>query len=387
MKFKTAESVTVGHPDKLCDYIADSILDAALKQDKNARVAVEVMLAHDSLFIGGEITADAELDCTETAHRAIRRVGYNPPTYTYKDIDEQSGDISQAVDKDSGEQGAGDQGIVYGYATIETLSGIPLAADLAHRLTDALMQEFERVPELGPDGKTQVTVAYDDDNNLVRIDTILVSVQHSEVLTTDSVRAKVAKLIREQFGSFFDLTDTKIVINPSGRFVKGGFEADTGLTGRKLMVDSYGGLAHHGGGAFSGKDPSKVDRSGAYMARYAANHIVNAGLADECEIAVAYAIGMEKPLAIDINAFGTEHFPIDTITRLVEQFFDFTPKGIEQTLHLTEWTRYAESAKHGHFGVQHSEYENDETPPWERIDRGLVYALHQKTDPRRRGSE
>lgn len=375
MKFKTAESVTVGHPDKLCDYIADSILDEALKQDKNARVAVEIMLAHDTLFIGGELTADAELNCTDIAHQAIKCVGYDVPRRTYKDIDEQSGDIAQAVDKDNGTLGAGDQGIVYGYATSETLSGIPLAADLAHRLTDRLMEEF-RHSLLGPDAKTQVTVAYTDDGRLDHIDTILVSVQHHEAVTPGEIRERIDLIIRELLGAFFDLSQTKIIVNPSGRFVKGGFEADTGLTGRKLMVDTYGGLARHGGGAFSGKDPSKVDRSGAYMARYAANHVVNAGLAEECEISVAYAIGLDRPLAVDVETFGTEHFPLDVIRSIVEQVFDFTPKGIEQTLHLTEWTSYKDAAKHGHFGSHFNTHEP--IAPWERINLELARDIRER---------
>lgn len=376
MKFKTAESVTVGHPDKLCDYIADSILDEALKQDKNARVAVEVMLAHDTLFIGGELTADAELNCTEIAHRAITEVGYSVPRYTHKDIDYQSGDIAQAVDKEDGSLGAGDQGIVYGYATSETLSGIPLAADLAHRLTDRLMTEFKYTREIGPDAKTQVTVAYNDENRLDHIDTILVSVQHKDDVAVEDIRGRIESLIKELLGGFFDLSQTKIIINPSGRFVRGGFDADTGLTGRKLMVDTYGGLAHHGGGAFSGKDPSKVDRAGAYMARYAANHVVNAGLAEECEIAVAYGIGLKKPLAVSVDTFGTEHFPHNVIADLVEQFFDFSPNGIEQALHLTEWTNYSDAAKHGHFG---SHFNTSElTAPWERINLQLARNIRDR---------
>lgn len=362
MKFETAESVTLGHPDKLADYIADSILDEALTQDENARVAVEVMISHDSLFIAGEITADAEFDCTKIAEEAIRRAGYeHPPMRTFKDIDEQSGDISQAVDKDYENQGAGDQGIVYGYATDETLDYLPLATSLAHRLTERLMDCFHsgnRASELGPDGKAQVTVAYNDDGSFSHIDSVLVSVQHPELMTYPRIRDAVMDVIVAALGEF-DLEKTTFLINPSGRFVTGGFEADTGLTGRKIMVDTYGGLARHGGRAFSGKDPSKLDRSGAYMARFIAKNIVAAGLAQKCEVSIAYAIGCEQPTMVNVNTFGTEDYATDKyLTEMVKRYFDLTPKGITDSLRLTK-IRYADTAAFGHFGRE--EY------PWEKL--------------------
>lgn len=361
MKYETAESVTLGHPDKLCDYIADRILDEALEQDPNAHVAIEVMLAHDSLFIGGELSADATINCTEIAHRAIEDAGYDhPPRYTHKDIDDQSEDIAQAVDRETGEQGAGDQGIVYGFSTTETLSKIPLAADLAHRLTDRIMHHCysSQNTGIGPDGKAQVTVAYDDDGDLSHIASVLVSVQHIDGMNIDDLRTKVHNSIIKPVLSEFDCSKAEFIINPSGRFVKGGFEADTGLTGRKLMVDSYGGLARHGGGAFSGKDPSKVDRSGAYMARYIANVITAAGFAKKCEVSIAYAIGRAEPTAINVDTLDTwESAPDKYITEAVKKAFDLTPAGIIKKLDLKK-PGYAKTAVHGHFG-------QDKTYTWE----------------------
>ena len=354
MKFETAESVTLGHPDKLADYIADSILDECLMQDPNSRVACEVLIAHDTLVIAGEITADAELNSAEIAEKAIRRAGYEPPRRIYRDIVEQSYDISDAVDGGE-EQGAGDQGIVYGYATDETLSRLPLATDLAHRLTDAMMQLIG----YGPDGKAQVTVAFTDSGDFSHVDSVLVSIQHPEDATADEISAAVLNnVIKPAIGEL--LTDqTEIIINPSGRFVLGGFEADAGITGRKLMVDTYGGLAHHGGGAMSGKDPSKVDRSGAYMARYIANTIVQSRLATKCEISIAYAIGKPQPTMVEVNTFGSGEYPDSTITEAVKKTFDFTPAGITEKLNLKH-IRYAQTAARGHFGAE-------KDLPWERV--------------------
>lgn len=354
MKFETAESVTLGHPDKLADYIADSILDECLMQDPNSRVACEVLIAHDTLVIAGEITADAELNSAEVAEKAIRRAGYEPPRRIYRDIVEQSYDISDAVDGGE-EQGAGDQGIVYGYATDETLSRLPLATDLAHRLTDAMMQLIG----YGPDGKAQVTVAFTDSGDFSHVDSVLVSIQHPEDATADEIRAAVLNnVIKPAIGEL--LTDqTEIIINPSGRFVLGGFEADAGITGRKLMVDTYGGLAHHGGGAMSGKDPSKVDRSGAYMARYVANTIVQSRLATKCEVSIAYAIGKPQPTMVEVNTFGSGEYPDSTITEAVKKTFDFTPAGITEKLNLKH-IRYAQTAARGHFGAEKG-------LPWERV--------------------
>lgn len=354
MKYETAESVTLGHPDKLADYIADSILDECLQQDPESRVACEVLIAHDTLVIAGEITADAELNSAEVAEKAIRAAGYKPPRRIYRDIVEQSGDINQAVDGNE-EQGAGDQGIVYGYATDETLSRLPLATDLAHRLTDAMTQ----LEGYGPDGKSQVTVAFTDSGAFSHVASVLVSIQHPEEATADEIRnAILNKVVKPALGEFL-ADQTELIVNPSGRFVTGGFEADAGLTGRKLMVDTYGGLAHHGGGAMSGKDPSKVDRSGAYMARYVANAIVQTRLATKCEVAIAYAIGRPQPTMVEVNTFGTGEYPDDRIAEAVKKTFDFTPAGITEKLKLKH-TRYAQTAAQGHFGAE-------KDLPWERV--------------------
>lgn len=376
MKYITAESVTAGHPDKLADYIADCILDECMKQDPDSRVACEVMLSHEVLMVAGEITTKATVDYQKVAENAIERIGYEPPDSFIDDIHTQSPDIKQAVDENEAhEQGAGDQGIVYGYATDETLSQLPPAADLSHRLTDRMTQvrESRNDLKLGADGKAQVTVAYSEDSNTERgkfshVASVLVSVQHSEDADMDVLRKGVMELIIKPAIGDFITSRTEIIINPSGRFVKGGFEADTGLTGRKLMVDTYGGIAHHGGGAMSGKDPSKVDRSGAYMARYIANAVVKAELADECEISIAYAIGKAQPTAVSVNTFGTwSYMPDRYIAEAVETVFDMTPAGIIRQLHLKE-TRYAGTAIYGHFGC-------DKNYPWEFVDRKTVARL------------
>ena len=364
MKYETAESVTVGHPDKLADYVADTILDECMKQDPESRVACEVMLSHEVLMVAGEITTKAKVDYQGVAEKAIRDAGYAPPDSYLEDIFTQSPDIKQAVDEsEAHDQGAGDQGIVYGYATDETLSMLPLAADLAHRLTNRIMtlrDDRESGFELGPDAKAQVTVAYENNGRLSHVASILVSVHHPETMTEDTVREIVIKrVILPALSDIVKLGKTELIINPSGRFVKGGFEADTGLTGRKLMVDSYGGLARHGGGAFSGKDPSKVDRSGAYMARYIAKNIVAAGLAQKCEVSIAYAIGRSKPTMVNVETFGTGEYATDTyLAAMVKRAFNLTPKGIIKALGL-KTTRYAPTAKYGHFG--------DPCYPWERL--------------------
>lgn len=340
MKFITAESVTAGHPDKLADYIADCILDECMAQDRESRVACEVMLSHEVLMIAGEITTKAKVDYQAVAEKAIKQIGYEPPDSFVDDIFAQSPDIKQAVDEsETHEQGAGDQGIVYGYATNDTLSQLPLATDLAHRLTDNLMRMRESRNELkvGADGKAQVTVAYGEDDKFRYIASVLVSVQHDADADLDALRDGVRELIIKPALCDFDISKTEIIINPSGRFVKGGFEADTGLTGRKLMVDTYGGIAHHGGGAMSGKDPSKVDRSGAYMARYIANAIVKADLADKCEVAIAYAIGRAQPTAVNVDTFGTwTTTPDRYIAEAISKAFDLTPAGIIRQLKLKD---------------------------------------------------
>lgn len=353
----TAESVTSGHPDKLADIIADSILDACLEQDENSRVACEVMLAHNKCFISGEITTKAVIDYEYIARSTIVQIGYDASDIEVEvRIHAQSADISQAVSKE--DQGAGDQGIVYGYATDETLNFMPLAAELAHELTNRL-EECRRdgiIKGLRSDGKSQVSIQYRGER-FDHISSVIISAQHTEdkdlaELTTEIRTKVIGKVLKE-----YDLTETEILINPSGRFVLGGFEADTGLTGRKLMVDTYGGIAHHGGGAMSGKDASKVDRSGAYLARYIAKNIVAAGLAEKCEVALSYAIGIPKPTAIDINTFYTASVNETLIIKAVKKVFDLSVGGTIDKLDL-RCPIFAQTATGGHFGREYFAWEN-----------------------------
>ncbi len=352
----TAESVTNGHPDKLADLIADSILDECLEQDKYSRVACEVMLAHNKCFISGEITTAADIDYEYIARSVMAQVGYDTTGIEVEvRIHEQSPDISQAVGR--AELGAGDQGIVYGYATDETMNYMPLPIELAHRLTDRL-EECRRdgiINGLRPDGKSQVSIQYNGDR-FDHITSVVVSAQHTEekdlAELTEEIRTKViGKVLGE-----YDLTDAEILINPSGRFVLGGFEADTGLTGRKLMVDTYGGIAHHGGGAMSGKDASKVDRSGAYLARYIAKNIVAAKLAEKCEVALSYAIGVPRPTTIDINTFYTGKVNEKLIKDAVEKVFDLSVGGAIEKLDL-RCAVFGQTAVGGHFGKEYLAWE------------------------------
>ena len=345
----TAESVTSGHPDKLADLIADSILDECLEQDENSHVACEVMLAHNKCFISGEITTKAKVNYEEIARRTIDEVGYNANAIEYEvRIHEQSADISQAVGRE--EQGAGDQGIVYGYASNETENYMPLHIELAHKLTNKLEEcrKTGKIKGLLPDGKSQVSISYKADK-IDEIVSIVVSAQHTEEKDLDKLKCEIKELVIAPVFSDYDISKTEILINPSGRFVLGGFEADTGLTGRKLMVDTYGGKAHHGGGAMSGKDASKVDRSGAYLARYIAKNIVAAGLADECEVALSYAIGVPKPTAVDINTFYTGAYNERIIATAVEKVFDLSVAGTIDKLDLKRPV-FAQTAVGGHFG-------------------------------------
>lgn len=374
MKIVTAESVTIGHPDKLADYIADSILDACLKNDKDSRVACEVMLTAGKAFIAGEITTKAKPEYEEIVRSAIEKVGYDTEGLEIEvRIHTQSPDIAGGVFKEKEEeQGAGDQGIVYGYACDESKSYMPLAIDLAHKLTNRLtfFREKDAIKGLLPDGKSQVSLAYDENGKLVGVKSVLISTQHEEWKNVEELKTEVERcIIKPLFESFScDLEipelaitkDTEILINPSGKFVLGGYDADTGLTGRKLMVDTYGGIAHHGGGAFSGKDPSKVDRSGAYMARYVAKNIVAAGLAKKCEVAIGYAIGRAEPTAVDIETFGTETVDKSKIKEAVLQVFDLTPAGIISTLNL-KTPCFKETSYGGHFG-------DDKPHAWEQVD-------------------
>lgn len=355
-KIVTAESVTSGHPDKLCDLIADAILDECLSQDENSRVACEVVLAHDKCLIAGEVTTAAEIDYAEVAKEIIASVGYDAEELEYEiRIEKQSADIAQAVDR--AKQGAGDQGIVFGYATKETDNYMPICSELANRLVLRLedCRASGYIDGLLPDGKTQVSVIYDD-GKFVGIKSIVVSAQHKEEKDVETLRKEIMERIISYSLPEFDLSGTDILINPSGRFVKGGYAADTGLTGRKIIADSYGGAAHHGGGAYSGKDASKVDRSGAYMARYVAKNIIAAGLAEKCEVAISYAIGKAEPTSISIDTFGTASIDESRILAAVKGTFDFTPKGVIETLDLKQ-PIFSQTTVGGHFGKDYLMWE------------------------------
>lgn len=360
--FFTSESVTSGHPDKVCDYISDSILDAALKEDKNSRVACETSIASDILFIFGEISTKAKLNYEQIAKDALRKIGYSKKGSGFDvenckvivDIHEQSSDIAQGVNSsydDTQTLGAGDQGIMFGYACDETEELMPLPISLAHKLAKKLekARKEKTLDYLMPDGKTQVTIEYEDDLPK-RIDTIVVSTQHKDCVSTEQLRKDVyEKIILSTVPENMLDENTKFFINPTGRFVIGGPESDSGLTGRKIIVDTYGGYARHGGGAFSGKDPTKVDRSAAYMARYVAKNIVKAKLAKKCEIQLSYAIGVSKPISIYINTFGTNTVSEDEILNAIDNIFDFTPEGIIRTLDLRN-PIYSELSHYGHMG-------------------------------------
>lgn len=371
-QYKTSESVCMGHPDKLCDYIADSILDRCLKLDKNARVACEVMATKGNIIIAGEITLKHFVNknkiILETAKEAVKNVGYNPEDFTFRVlVHSQSEDIAQGVDhsletRDGDEEmlGAGDQGTVYGYASDETEEFLPLPLVLAHRLcryTDEARKK-NLIPALRPDGKAQVTIEYENDKP-VRAEAIVLSVQHAEDADLSELRELLNTHVIKPAFEIFPLDEqTKVYINPSGRFVEGGPAADTGLTGRKIMVDTYGGLASHGGGAFSGKDATKVDRSGAYMARYIAKTIVRTGLAKRCEIAISYAIGKANPVAVAVNTFGTSDMSDEALAEIVNRVYNMSPGSIIECLGLFR-PIFAATAQYGHF---HPDF------PWELED-------------------
>ena len=360
----TSESVTEGHPDKLCDLISDSILDEYLKQDENSRVAVETFASKDKITVAGQVTSNGEVDIENLVRNVIKRVGYdNEKTdMDYRtckidiNITKQSSDIAMGVDVG----GAGDQGIMFGYATDETENYMPYAIDMAHKLAKRLadVRKENEITYLRPDGKTQVTVEYEDDMPK-RIDTILISTQHLEEVTMDRLKKDlIEKVINVVVPKEMMDEDTKIYINPTGRFVIGGPLGDTGLTGRKLIVDTYGGYSRHGGGAFSGKDASKVDRSASYMLRHIAKNIVANGYAKKCELQVSYAIGMEKPISIWVNTFGTNKIPEEDIIKIIEEKFDLTPNGIIKYLDLNK-PIYTKTTNYGHFGK--------EEMPWEKV--------------------
>ena len=378
-QFYTAESVTEGHPDKLCDLIADSVLDECLSHDALSRVACEVLTTKGQIIVAGEITSLFEPDITQIAHSVLRKVGYEPSRFAVQClIHKQSPDIAAGVNcseqrrnlgknRSVQQLGAGDQGVMVGYACSETPQMMPLPVVLAHRLTSALTvaRKSGMVQGLCPDGKAQVTVEYDEDGNPLRLDTIVLSAQHSPKKSSDELYWELTdKVLTPALRAMPPDEDTKILLNPSGRFVLGGPEADTGLTGRKLMVDSYGVFAPHGGGAFSGKDPTKVDRSGAYMARYIAKNLVAAGLCAKCQVTLAYAIGKAEPVMVEVDTFGTGTVCADDcLAEAVKLVFGLTPAEIISQLDLLT-PRYTQTAAYGHFGKPEF--------PWERTNQAKI---------------
>jgi S-adenosylmethionine synthetase len=368
----TSESVTEGHPDKICDQISDSILDEFIKQDPDSRVAVEAMTTTGIVFVAGEVTSKGKVDVQNIVRNTIREIGYDKSEYGFdsescsvlSSLHEQSPDISMGVTATSErEQGAGDQGLMFGYATNETPQFMPLPITMAHHLTRrlSLVRKNGELAWIRPDGKSQVSVVYED-GKPKRIDTILVSTQHSEDIGMDQLREEIiSKVIKPVCNDWID-GGTKFMVNPTGRFVIGGPPGDTGLTGRKIIADTYGGMGRHGGGAFSGKDPSKVDRSACYMARYVAKNIVSAGLADKCEVQVAYAIGVAQPVSVMVDTFGTSKVCEDIIEDKVKATFDMRPAGIIKTLDLKR-PIYRKTSVYGHFGRSEKSFS------WENTDR------------------
>lgn len=382
-KLFTSESVTEGHPDKICDRVSDAVLDAIIAKDKNARVACETFATTGVVTVMGEISTTADVDIPAIVRRVVCDIGYDSAEKGFDgntcavmtSIDKQSADIALGVDKSleikSGEDdeynlhGAGDQGMMFGYACNDTEVLMPITAYYAHKLAQKLteVRKSGLLAYLRADGKTQVTVEYDDNGKVKRIDAVVVSSQHSADVSIETLRADIKKYVIDEIIPA-DLTDsdTKYYINPTGRFVIGGPQGDTGLTGRKIIVDTYGGCAKHGGGAFSGKDPTKVDRSACYMARYAAKNVVAAGLADKCEIQLAYAIGVAKPVSVYIDTFGTGKYSDEAIAQAVNQVFDFRPAAIIDTLNLRR-PIYEKTCNYGHFG------RDDEDFTWEKTDK------------------
>lgn len=370
--FLTSESVTEGHPDKICDQISDAVLDNLLVQDPYSRVAVETLVTTGSVHVAGEVTTSGFADVQRIARRVLKEIGYTDPRFgidaedagVWVSIHGQSPDIAQGVnDGENKEQGAGDQGMMFGYACRETEELMPMPIVIAHKLTKRLadVRKQNIIKNLGPDGKSQVTIEYEE-GMPKRIEAIVVAQQHTcEVCEDDLKKDILEKVIIPVCGKMID-SNTKIHINATGRFVIGGPEGDTGVTGRKIIVDTYGGIGRHGGGAFSGKDPSKVDRSGAYMARYVAKNIVAAGLAEKCEVQISYAIGVARPTSIFVECFGTNKISEEKIAQLVKENFDLRPRAIIEHLNLRR-PIYRKTASYGHFG------RNDEDFTWEKTDK------------------
>jgi S-adenosylmethionine synthetase len=373
--FFTSESVTEGHPDKICDQISDAILDSVLRDDPNGACCCEVFVTTGLVVVGGEITTSTYVDIPALVRGTLKDIGYTDPAYgidynscgVMVSVDEQSGDIAQGEKEDDGAheaQGAGDQGMMFGYACRETAQLMPLPIMLAHGLTRTLseVRKDGTLAYLRPDGKSQVTVEYDENDQPVRVDAVVVAAQHDGDISLEQVRSDVLEqVIKPVCGDYID-ENTKFYINETGIFVEGGPHADTGLTGRKIIVDTYGGMGRHGGGAFSGKVPNKQDRSGAYMARYVAKNIVAAGLADRCEVQLSYAIGFPEPVSVHVNTFGTGKVEMEVMEKAIREVFDLTPAGIIKQLDLKR-PIYQKTAAYGHFGRE------DEGFPWEETNK------------------
>lgn len=374
----SSESVTEGHPDKMCDLISDAVLDEALRQDKYSRVAIETGTKNGGVMVFGEMTTQAYIDIPRVVRDTIKGIGYTQSEYgiewetcsVWVQITEQSPDISQGVSEGDGlhkEQGAGDQGMMYGYACDETKELMPLPITLAHKLTKKLsdVRKTGAIPYLRPDGKSQVSIEYSDKGKPIRADTIVVSTQHDSGISYERIKKDVIdKVIKPVCQKWID-KDTIFHVNPTGAFVRGGPYADAGLTGRKIIVDTYGGIGRHGGGAFSGKDPTKVDRSAAYIARYIAKNIVASGIANKCEIQFAYAIGVADPVSINIDCFGTNKIPTEKIENIIREFFPLTPGKIIEHLNLRR-PIFKKTAAYGHFGRDDPDF------TWEKTDKSAL---------------